>query len=77
MLTCIYCLLSCSSDSILTVALPSEKVRLLLFSIAAIVYPNAIKPPRRQTLSSKVVLGDMIKELSVTHSFEHKITQES
>lgn len=32
------------------------------------VYPRAISPPRRRTLTSNVIRGDMINGVSVTHS---------
>lgn len=63
-----YWRLSCSNQSVLIDTLSSENTWLLLFRIAAIVYPKAINPPSRRTLTSKVILGDMMNGLSVTHS---------
>lgn len=40
--------------------------------MAAIVYPKAMSPPRRRTLTSNVILGDIINGLSVTHSWKQQ-----
>lgn len=64
--------LSCSSQSVFMDTLSSWKTWLLLFRIAAIVYPKAINPPSRRTLTSKVILGDIMNGLSVTHSWKQQ-----
>lgn len=59
---------SCSKKSVFTQTLSSQKIWLLLFKMLAIVYPKAISPPRRRTLTSNVIRGDIMNGVSVTHS---------
>ena len=55
--TCIYFRWSCSSLSILIHTLSSENPWLVLFNMVVIVYPSAINPPRRRTVTSKLIRG--------------------